>query len=249
MNGEPDIDLSQQASASEVTEPGSSHPIFSDAVFDKILSEVDSMMSSTETDAQIDKMPPALDEAGDEADQTDSEREISDETREALFAEGYMQGSLEQKEVMEKRLIELQKTVTDLKIAAATPAFLSEEINASIGQFIQSVASSVLNELKTSYLAEIVESRVKAFVSDVKGWELATYVHCSEHDYLHLIEIFGIDAATHLTHNGIHYRIDQALQTGRFRLEVQKENEPNIEAVMDINAHLANISEQFNEAI
>lgn len=181
-------------------------------------------------------------------DEEDLEVGIDEEIKEAIFAEGYMQGSVDQKEIMEKRLIDLQKTITDLKIATVNPASLSEEINLAIGGFIKSVASSVLDELKSSFLGDIVESRVKDFVSGIKEWELATYVYCSREDFLNLTEIFGVDDVESFTRGGAHYSVENDLRKGRFRLEVQKEEGGNIEALMDLDSHLSEVKSSLSEA-
>lgn len=223
-------------------EPRAKDPIFSDDEFDKILSEVDSM--------SVPSGEKVLNESvgmGDEGDE-DLDSDIDEEIREAIFAEGYMQGSVDQKEVMEKRLVELQKTISDLKIATTNPATLSEEINQAIGGFIKSVAESVLDELKSSYLGDIVESRVKDFVSGIKEWELATYVYCSRSDFMNLTEIFGIEEVADFTRGGVHYSIESDLPDGRFRLEVQKEDGSNVEAIMDVDSHLSEVKSALSEA-
>ncbi|ELP5898477.1 hypothetical protein QTV49_000351 [Vibrio vulnificus] len=220
----------------------SNEPIFSDDEFDKILSEVDSMsMPSGEK-----RSSESVGVMGEEDE--DLEPEIDEELREVIFAEGYMQGSVDQKVVMEKRLVELQKTISDLRIATINPVALSEEVNQAIGGFIKSVAESVIDELKSSYLADIVESRVKDFVSGIKEWELATYVYCSRADFMNLAEVFGIEEVADFTRGGVHFRIENELSDGRFRLEVKKEDGGNIEAVMDVDSHLSEVKSALSEA-
>ncbi|MEH0791299.1 hypothetical protein KW882_03200 [Vibrio parahaemolyticus] len=223
-------------------EPRAKDSIFSDDEFDKILSEVDSM--SVPSGEKVFNESVGMDDEDDE----DLDSDIDEEIREAIFAEGYMQGSVDQKEVMEKRLVELQKTISDLKIATTNPATLSEEINQAIGGFIKSVAESVLDELKSSYLGDIVESRVKDFVSGIKEWELATYVYCSRSDFMNLTEIFGIEEVADFTRGGVHYSIESDLPDGRFRLEVQKEDGSNVEAIMDVDSHLSEVKSALSEA-
>ncbi|MBU2895992.1 hypothetical protein [Vibrio hepatarius] len=224
------------------TDPRAKDPIFSDDEFDKILSEVDSM--SVPSGLKVLNESVGMDDEDDE----DLDPDIDEEIREAIFAEGYMQGSVDQKEVMEKRFVELQKTISDLKIATTHPAALSEEINQAIGSFIKSVAESVLDELKSSYLADIVESRVKDFVSGIKEWELATYAYCSRSDFMNLTEIFGIEEVADFTRGGVHYSIESDLPDGRFRLEVQKEDGSNVEAIMDVDSHLSEVKSALSEA-
>lgn len=231
---------------------------FSGDQFDKILSEVDNMSAGG---AHIAGTSGVLSMLEDEDDfEEDTQGEISEELREEIFAEGYMAGSLAQKEVMDKRLQELQKTVTDLKISAATPALLSEDISSAISVFIREMARSLLSEAKQKLLTEIVESRVDEFVTDVKAWELTTNVYCAEPEFNNLKEIFGDDDlnSTPLTETvepigfvrkNVHYLLDRELPAGRFRLEVEREHSPKIEAVMDLDSHLAAIEDILGEAI
>lgn len=226
--------------------------------FDKILSEVDNMSAGGTHIAGTSGVLSMLEDEDDFEE--DAQGEISEELREEIFAEGYMAGSLAQKEVMDKRLQELQKTVTDLKISAATPALLSEDINSAISVFIREMARSLLSEAKQKLLADIVESRVDEFVADVKAWELTTNVYCAELEFNNLKEIFEEDDSLSapltetdepigFVRKNIHYILDRELPTGRFRLEIEREHSPKIEAVMELDSHLAAIEDILGEAI
>ncbi|MCY9860967.1 hypothetical protein OTK49_00230 [Vibrio coralliirubri] len=243
----------------DLKKPSLSDLGYSDNEFDKILSEVDSMSSGGGSISSSASVLSMLDEGEEDYDDGD-QVEISEELREEIFAEGYMAGSLSQKEVMDKRLQELQATVQALKITAATPASLSNDVNAAISVFIREVARSVLSESKQNLLAEIVESRVEEFVTDVKAWELQTNVYCSEPEFNNLKEIFGEDDLSNFPitetdepigfiRKNVHYILERELPSGRFRLEIEREHSSKIEAVMELDSHLAAIEDLLGEAI
>lgn len=241
-------------SPAEIPEPTQEPAMqFADDEFDKILSRVtgDEVPDvGLSTDMPLPSLSDlGIDDDDAEGDVTDS-AEISEEEREAIFAEGFMAGSIEQKEILDQRAAELRETVTSLQSIEGNPINLSDEINTSVGAFANSLMESIFGEIRDKHLVTLVESKVEEFVNHVKGWDTQIIIHCSEQDFANLCEIYETTPA-----NGsieVHkytYTVDKEASVGKFRLELCKTDKPSIEAVMDVDTHLESIRESVSELL
>ena len=237
------LESSESESVGVNIEKASAGITFDDSDFDKLLLEANALTKDNTS---------SFPSFSDDEDFRDSDEDVSSEIREEIYTEGYMQGSLDQKEIMDKRLAELQETVKSLEISSLTPETLSVQINDAISSLIKEVSHSILSEAKSSLLSDIVESKVAEFISEVKGWELITSVYCSIDEYENLLEIFSEnDKAEKITTEGaglvsffvgnVKYIKDKDLFAGGFRIEVDRESGGKIEAVMNIDNHITNI--------
>ena len=218
---------------------------FGDDDFDKLLLEANALVEGTTY---------SLPSLSDDEDSTPLIDGIDSEVREEIYTDGYMQGSLDQKEVMDKRLAKLQETVKSLEMSSLTPDILSKQINDAISSLIKEIACSVLSEIKSNLLSDVIESRVSEFVSEVKGWGLVTLVYCSVSEYDNLLEIFSKNEKAEKVEaeesglvsfsvNNVKYVKDQDLLSGGFRIEIERDGGGKIESVMNIDSHIKKIEE------
>lgn len=176
--------------------------------------------------------------------------DLSHEDREEIYAEGFIAGSMEQKEIMDKRIEELKQTVLALGQHDNIADNLSQQINESIGTFTKSLVETIIGETKQNLLSEMVDSKTQEFVNSVRSWDCQIHVYCSLNDFNNLAEINNLSCteSSIKTHQYV-YIVDKDLTSGKFRLEVNKKDETTIEASMDINSHLEAVRENVNELI
>ncbi len=186
--------------------------------FDSILTEVEAMQNEEYKAEEIES----------------SENPPHEET-EAIFADGYMQGSLEQKKKFESELELLNKTICNLTHAYQQPAYLSNKIEALVREVLQTACKSMLDKIDNDWYETIVGTCISNFTRTIEAEEVIAKVYCNKETLEKLTRIK--DTANPSRENSVYEQFIESdeLLTDKFRLEIDINNQIVAEGVLDIN--------------